>query len=112
MCVIRLRDSSLRNETFLKENLEMPFTYQKAVSFQPITLELDGAGWVSWLRTGYVSESNQEASDGIKALQRPSSKLAANMVACQKLLRSKQEQPIKFLITLLKKDGDTRNGGG
>ena len=27
------------------------------------------------------------------------------MVASQKLLRSKQEQPIKFLITLLKRDG-------
>ena len=41
----RCRDSSLHDETFLKENLEMLFAYRQAVGFSPGTEEPD-VGWL------------------------------------------------------------------
>lgn len=58
----KCRDSSLHDETFLKENLEALFTYRQATGFRPITLE-PGEGWMGelvsdWLRVGkYLEQS-------------------------------------------------------
>ncbi len=41
----RCRDSSLHDETFLKENLEALFVYRQATGFQPATPEPD-EGWL------------------------------------------------------------------
>lgn len=44
----KCRDSSLHDETFLKENLEALFAYRQTVGFQPATPEPD-EGWVGEL---------------------------------------------------------------
>lgn len=44
----KCRDRSLHDETFLKENLELLFTYRQAVGFYPGTLEPD-EGWMGEL---------------------------------------------------------------
>ncbi len=41
----RCRDSSLHDETFLKENLELLFAYRQATDFQPLSGEPD-EGWL------------------------------------------------------------------
>ena len=48
----KCRDSSLHDETFLKENLEMLFAYRQATSFRPQTLEPD-EGWLGELAVGW-----------------------------------------------------------
>lgn len=58
----KCRDSSLHDETFLKENLEALFAYRQATGFQPITQEPD-EGWMGelstdWLRVGKYLEQN------------------------------------------------------
>ena len=49
----RCRDSSLHDETFLKENLEMLFAYRQATGFQPGTEEPD-EGWLGELATDLI----------------------------------------------------------
>lgn len=44
----KFRDSGLRDETFLKENLEALFTYRQVVGFQPAAPEPD-EGWMGEL---------------------------------------------------------------
>ena len=46
------RDSSLHDETFLKENLEALFLYRQATSFRPQTVEPD-EGWLGELAAGW-----------------------------------------------------------
>lgn len=58
----KCRDSSLHDETFLKENLEALFAYRQATGFRPITQEPD-KGWMGelaadWLRVGKYLEQN------------------------------------------------------
>lgn len=58
----KCRNSSLHDETFLKENLETLFTYRQATGFRPITQEPD-EGWMGelsadWLRVGKYLEQN------------------------------------------------------
>ena len=48
----KCRDSSLHDETFLKENLEMLFVYRQATGFQPCTPEPD-EGWLGELAAGW-----------------------------------------------------------
>ncbi|MBD5133638.1 MAG: relaxase/mobilization nuclease domain-containing protein [Clostridiales bacterium] len=48
----KCRDSSLHDETFLKENLEMLFAYRQAVGFCPQTPEPD-EGWLGELVYGW-----------------------------------------------------------
>ncbi len=58
----KCRDSSLHDETFLKENLEALFIYRQAVGFRPGSVEPD-EGWMGelaadWLRVGnYLEQS-------------------------------------------------------
>lgn len=47
----KCRDSSLHDETFLKENLEALFAYRQAVGFRPGTVEPD-EGWMGDLASG------------------------------------------------------------
>ena len=49
----RCRDSSLHDETFLKENLEKLFAYRQAVGFRPATPEPD-EGWMGELANELV----------------------------------------------------------
>ena len=48
----KCRDSSLHDETFLKENLEMLFVYRQATGFQSCTQEPD-EGWLGKLAAGW-----------------------------------------------------------
>ena len=48
----KCRDSSLHDETFLKENLEALFTYRQAIGFRPQTPEPD-EGWLGELAAGW-----------------------------------------------------------
>ena len=48
----KCRDSSLHDETFLKENLEALFAYRQATGFRPCTPEPD-EGWLGELATGW-----------------------------------------------------------
>ena len=48
----KCRDSSLHDETFLKENLELLFVYRQATGFQPATPEPD-EGWLGELAAGW-----------------------------------------------------------
>ena len=48
----KCRDSSLHDETFLKENLEMLFLYRQATGFRPQTVEPD-EGWLGELAAGW-----------------------------------------------------------
>ena len=58
----KCRDSSLHDETFLKENLETLFTYRQDTGFRPITQDPD-EGWMGamvadWMRIGkYLEQS-------------------------------------------------------
>lgn len=49
----KCRDSSLHDETFLKENLEALFAYRQAVGFRPATPEPD-EGWMGELARGLI----------------------------------------------------------
>ncbi len=49
----KCRDSSLHDETFLKENLEALFAYRQAVGFYPGSVEPD-EGWMGELADGLV----------------------------------------------------------
>ena len=49
----KCRDSSLHDETFLKENLEMLLAYRQATGFRPQTPEPD-AGWMGELASGWL----------------------------------------------------------
>lgn len=59
----KCRDSSLHDETFLKENLEALFTCRQAVGFRPGSVEPD-EGWLgelasNWIRVGkYLEQSS------------------------------------------------------
>ena len=60
----KCRDSSLHDETFLKENLEALFIYRQATGFRPRTLEPD-EGWMSeavngLVRLGRLLENNAD----------------------------------------------------
>ena len=48
----KCRDSSLHNETFLKENLETLFAYRQVAGFRPGTPEPD-EGWLGELAAGW-----------------------------------------------------------
>lgn len=60
----RCRDSSLHDETFLKENLETLFAYRQAVGFRPNTPEPE-EGWMGELASELVrlGRSIEEADD-------------------------------------------------
>ncbi|MBD5154250.1 MAG: relaxase/mobilization nuclease domain-containing protein [Oscillibacter sp.] len=49
----KCRDSSLHDETFLKENLEALFAYRQAVGFHPGSVESD-EGWMGELADGLI----------------------------------------------------------
>ena len=58
----KCRDSSLHDETFLKENLESLFVYRQTVGFRPGSMEPD-EGWLGelaadWLRVGKYMEQS------------------------------------------------------
>lgn len=61
-----MRDSSLHDETFLKENLETLFAYRQATGFRPRTLEPD-EGWMgevvnNLIKLGRSLENNTDFS--------------------------------------------------
>lgn len=67
----KCRDSSLHDETFLKENLETLFTYRQATGFRPITLEPD-EGWMGELASGLVQLGrSMERDDDLPRLPTP-----------------------------------------
>lgn len=49
----KCRDSSLHDETFLKENLEALFVYRQATGFRPSSVEPD-EGWMGELADGFI----------------------------------------------------------
>ena len=49
----KCRDSSLHDETFLKENLEALFIYRQTTGFRPRTLEPD-EGWIGEVASGII----------------------------------------------------------
>ena len=60
----KCRDSSLHDETFLKENLEMLFLYRQATGFRPQTVEPD-EGWLGELAAGWFQvAADLERDDG------------------------------------------------
>ena len=60
----KCRDSSLRDETFLKENLETLFAYREATGFTPGTMEPE-MGWMGELANDLVrlGKSMEKADD-------------------------------------------------
>lgn len=62
----RCRDSSLHDETFLKENLELLFAYRQATGFQPLSGEPD-EGWLGQI----FSEAVQFGANLIQAMDIP-----------------------------------------
>lgn len=65
----KCRDSSLHDETFLKENLEVLFSYRQAVGFRPGTMEPD-EGWMSDLVSGLLRLGREmERSEDLLPLQ-------------------------------------------
>lgn len=67
----RCRDSSLRDETFLKENLETLFAYRQAVGFRPNTPEPE-EGWMGELASELVRLGRSiEKADDLPPLPAP-----------------------------------------
>ena len=67
----KCRDSSLHDETFLKENLEALFAYRQATGFRPRTLEPD-EGWMGELASGLVQLGRSiEQSNDLPPLPSP-----------------------------------------
>ena len=60
----KCRDSSLHDETFLKENLELLFIYRQTTGFRPQTVEPD-EGWMGELASGWFRVvADLERDDG------------------------------------------------
>ena len=67
----RCRDSSLHDETFLKENLEKLFAYRQAVGFRPATPEPE-EGWMGELANELVRLGRTiERADDLPPLPAP-----------------------------------------
>ena len=67
----KCRDSSLHDETFLKENLEALFAYRQAVGFRPGTVEPD-EGWMGDLTGGLLRLCRElEHSEDLPPLSAP-----------------------------------------
>ena len=67
----KCRDSSLHDETFLKENLEALFVYRQAVGFSPGSVEPD-EGWLGELADGLIQLGRSiERLDDIPPLPAP-----------------------------------------
>ena len=67
----KCRDSSLHDETFLKENLEALFAYRRAVGFCPGSVEPD-EGWIGELTSGLIQLGRAvERSDDLPPLPTP-----------------------------------------
>ena len=70
----KCRDSSLHDETFLKENLEALFAYREAAGFTPGTMEPE-MGWIGALANDLVrlgmSIEKMEKTDDRKPLPKP-----------------------------------------
>ena len=58
----KCRDSSLHDETFLKENLELLFAYRQATGFCPATMEPD-EGWLGELAAGWFRVAGELERD-------------------------------------------------
>ena len=67
----KCRDSSLHDETFLKENLEALFIYRQTVGFRPGSVEPD-EGWLGELAEGLIQLGrSMERLDDIPPLPAP-----------------------------------------
>ena len=67
----KCRDSSLHDETFLKENLEALFAYRRAVGFCPGSVEPD-EGWIGELTSGLIQLGRAvERSDDLPPIPTP-----------------------------------------
>ena len=66
----KCRDSSLHDETFLKENLEALFAYRQATGFRPSTPEPD-EGWLGELAAGWFRVAVDLEHDANQQLPAP-----------------------------------------
>ena len=67
----KCRDSSLHDETFLKENLEALFAYRQAVGFRPGSVEPD-EGWIGEAANGLIQLGrSMERMDDMPPLPAP-----------------------------------------
>jgi len=66
----KCRDSSLHDETFLKENLEALFLYRQVTGFRPATMEPD-EGWLGELVFGWLRVAAELQRDEERQLPAP-----------------------------------------
>ena len=98
----KCRDSSLHDETFLKENLEALFAYRRAVGFCPGSLEPD-EGWMGDLASGIIRLARSlECSDDLPPLPAPPVWTDS---------KQRRREVMKKLAMGQKLTGDTHNQG-
>ena len=98
----KCRDSSLHDETFLKENLEALFAYRQAVGFCPGSLEPD-EGWMGDLASGIIRLARSlECSDDLPPLPAPPVWTDS---------KQRRREVMKKLAMGQKLTGDTHNQG-
>ena len=83
----KCRDSSLHDETFLKENLEALFAYRQATGFRPGSTEPD-EGWMGELADGLIRLGrSMERMDNLPPLPEPQRGRTVNSAAGRLLRR-------------------------
>ena len=98
----KCRDSSLHDETFLKENLEALFAYRQTVGFRPGSLE-PAEGWMRNLASGLLRLGRAlERGNDLPPLPAPSTWTDS---------KQRRREALKKLAMGQKLSGDTHNQG-
>ena len=98
----KCRDSSLHDETFLKENLEALFVYRQTVGFRPGSVEPD-EGWMGELANGFIQLGrSMERLDDLPPLPAPPTWTDS---------KQRRREALKKLAMGQKLSGDTHNQG-
>ena len=98
----KCRDSSLHDETFLKENLEALFAYRQAIGFRPGSVEPD-EGWLGELANGLIQlGSSIERLDDLPPLPAPPTWMDS---------KQRQREALKKLAMGQKLTSDTHSQG-
>lgn len=98
----KCRDSSLHDETFLKENLEALFAYRQTVGFHPGSLE-PAEGWMRNLASGLLRLGRAlERGNDLPPLPAPSTWTDS---------KQRRREALKKLAMGQKLSGDTHNQG-
>lgn len=96
------RDSSLHDETFLKENLEALFAYRQAVGFRPGSVE-PNEGWIGDLAGGLLRLGRElERSEDLPPLPAPPTWTDS---------KQRRREALKKLAMGQKLSGDTHTQG-